>query len=112
MPLCESFEDRTIHDRSRGLTHTALDALASRILKAGDSSTKHHLQLQAMAARLRGLGFQKIVDLPQRELGNCGLAQDPAHVGSREISVASNAYSPTQIRIAQVPFATTLRCQP
>ena len=49
------------------LTHTALDALASRILVAG-GAVKHLIQPQAVAAMLRGLGFQKIVDLTQEEL--------------------------------------------
>jgi O-methyltransferase involved in polyketide biosynthesis len=46
------------------LTHTALDALASRISVAG-GSVKHFIQPQAVAAMLRGLGFHEIVDLPQ-----------------------------------------------
>jgi O-methyltransferase involved in polyketide biosynthesis len=49
------------------LTHTALDALASRILVAG-GSVNHLIQPQAVAAMLRGLGFQQIVDLAQEEL--------------------------------------------
>jgi O-methyltransferase involved in polyketide biosynthesis len=49
------------------LTHTALDALASRILMAG-GSIKYRIQPQAMAAMLRGFGFQNIVDLRQEEL--------------------------------------------
>ncbi|MFZ0590792.1 MAG: hypothetical protein WAM39_09935 [Bryobacteraceae bacterium] len=49
------------------LTHTALDALASRILVAG-GSVKYLIQPQAVAAMLRGLGFQHVVDMPQEEL--------------------------------------------
>ena len=48
------------------MTHTALDALASRIASA--SSVKYLIQPQAVAALLRGLGFQQIVDLAQEEL--------------------------------------------
>jgi len=48
------------------LTHTALDALASRICSAG--SVKYLIQPQAVAAMLRGLGFRNIVDLAQEEL--------------------------------------------
>jgi hypothetical protein len=47
------------------LTHTALDALASRVSSAG--SVKYLIQPQAVAAMLRGLGFQQIVDLAQDE---------------------------------------------
>lgn len=47
------------------MTHTALDALASRIASA--SSVKYLIQPQAVAALLRGLGFQQIVDLAQEE---------------------------------------------
>jgi O-methyltransferase involved in polyketide biosynthesis len=46
------------------LTQTALDALASRILVAG-GSVKYLIQPQAVAALLRGLGFQQILDLAQ-----------------------------------------------
>jgi O-methyltransferase involved in polyketide biosynthesis len=52
----------------RSLTHTALDALASRVLLAG--SVKYLIQPQAVAAMLRGLGFRQIVDLAQEELVN------------------------------------------
>lgn len=45
--------------------HTALDALASRISLAG--GVKYLIQPQAVAAMLRGLGFQHIVDLAQEE---------------------------------------------
>jgi O-methyltransferase involved in polyketide biosynthesis len=48
-------------------TDTALDALASRIGLAG-GTVKHFIQPQAVAAMLRGLGFQKIVDLVHNEL--------------------------------------------
>ena len=48
------------------LTHTALDALASRMSLPG--SIKYLIQPQAVAAMLRGLGFQQIVDLGQEEL--------------------------------------------
>jgi O-methyltransferase involved in polyketide biosynthesis len=47
------------------LTHTALDALASRIACA--SGVKYLIQPQAVAALLRGLGFQQIVDLAPEE---------------------------------------------
>jgi O-methyltransferase involved in polyketide biosynthesis len=53
------------------LTHTALDALASRILVAG-GSVKYLIQPQAVEAMLRGLGFQQIVDLVQEGLPDCG----------------------------------------
>jgi hypothetical protein len=49
------------------LTHTALDALASRICMAG-GSVKYLIQPQAVAAMLRGLGFRQILDLEQEEL--------------------------------------------
>jgi len=44
------------------LTHTALDALASRILTAG-GSVRYLIQPPAVTALLRGLGFHHIVDL-------------------------------------------------
>jgi O-methyltransferase involved in polyketide biosynthesis len=47
-------------------THTALDALASRISLPG--SVKYLIQPRALAALLRGLGFNQIVDLAQEEL--------------------------------------------
>jgi len=53
------------------LSHGALDALASRICVAG-GSIKHLIQPQAVAAMLRGLGFQKIVDLAWEELAFSG----------------------------------------
>jgi O-methyltransferase involved in polyketide biosynthesis len=53
------------------LTHTALDALASRILVTG-GSVKYLIQPQAVAAMLRGCGFQRIVDLAQEELRASG----------------------------------------
>jgi O-methyltransferase involved in polyketide biosynthesis len=53
------------------LTHTALDALASRILVAG-GSVKYLIQPQAVAAMLRSLGFQQIVDLVPEGLPDCG----------------------------------------
>src|SRR5713226_2984379 len=46
------------------LTRTPLDALASRIILVG-GSVKYLIQPQAVAAMLRGLGFQQIVDLVQ-----------------------------------------------
>ncbi len=49
------------------LTHTALDALASRMVCAGDN-VKQLIHPQAVTAMLRGLGFQMIVDLAQEEL--------------------------------------------
>lgn len=52
------------------LTHTSLDALASRIILAG-GSVKYLIQPQAVAAMLRGLGFQQIVDLVEAELPDC-----------------------------------------
>jgi len=48
------------------MTHTALDALASRISLPG--SVKYLIQPQAVSALLQGLGFQQIVDLAQEEL--------------------------------------------
>jgi O-methyltransferase involved in polyketide biosynthesis len=53
------------------LTHTALDALASRIAMAG-GNVKYLIQPQAVAAMLRGLGFQHIVDLAQEGLSVSG----------------------------------------
>lgn len=53
-------------------THTALDALASRISVAG-GGVKHRIQPQAVSAMLRGLGFQKILDLAQADLAQEGL---------------------------------------
>jgi O-methyltransferase involved in polyketide biosynthesis len=50
-------------------TYTALDALASRIRLAG-GNIKHLIQPQAVAAMLRGFGFQNIVDLSREELPN------------------------------------------
>jgi O-methyltransferase involved in polyketide biosynthesis len=44
------------------LTHTALDALASRLLTAG-GSVRYLIQPPAVTALLRGLGFHQIVDL-------------------------------------------------
>src|SRR5215467_6903614 len=52
------------------LTHTALDALASRILVAGVSV--YLIQPQAVETMLRGFGFQQIVDLVPEELPDCG----------------------------------------
>ena len=52
---------------SGSLTQTAMDALASQIVMAG-GTVKQLVQPQAVAAMLRGLGFQKIVDLAQEEL--------------------------------------------
>lgn len=49
------------------LTDTALDALASRVCGAG-GTIKQLIQPQAVAAMLRGLGFQTIVDVPHEEL--------------------------------------------
>lgn len=60
--------DYAVERTSLGLlTHTALDALASRISVTG-GSIKYLIQPQAVAAMLRGLGFQRIVDLGQEEL--------------------------------------------
>ncbi len=52
------------------LTHTALDALASRMSIAG--GVKYLIHPQAVAALLRGLGFQQIVDLAQEGLSGGG----------------------------------------
>ena len=52
-------------------SHTALDALASRVVSAG-GAVKHLIQPQAVAALLRDLGFQKIVDVVQEELSVSG----------------------------------------
>lgn len=49
------------------VAHTALDALASRICLAG--SVKYLIEPQAVAAMLRGLGFQQMVDLAQSVSG-------------------------------------------
>jgi hypothetical protein len=49
------------------LTRTALDALASRIAMAGGTA-KCFIQPQAVAAMLRGLGFQTIVDLAHEQV--------------------------------------------
>jgi O-methyltransferase involved in polyketide biosynthesis len=48
------------------LDYAALDALASRLCFAG-GAVMHLIQPQAVAALLRGLGFQKIVDLAQED---------------------------------------------
>ena len=53
------------------LTRTPLDALASRIILVG-GSVKYLIQPQAVAAMLRGLGFQQIVDLVQIGLPDRG----------------------------------------
>jgi len=47
------------------VTRTALDALASAVSTAGN--LKYLIQPQAVAAMLRGLGFEQIVDLAQEE---------------------------------------------
>jgi O-methyltransferase involved in polyketide biosynthesis len=52
------------------LTRTPLDALASRIILAG-GSVRYLIQPQAVAAMLRGLGFQRVVDLVQAGLPDC-----------------------------------------
>jgi O-methyltransferase involved in polyketide biosynthesis len=52
------------------VTSTALDALASRISLT--DSVKYLIQPQAVAAMLRGLGFQQIVDLLLKELPGSG----------------------------------------
>jgi O-methyltransferase involved in polyketide biosynthesis len=55
--------DYTVERSSLGsLTHTALDALASRISEAG-GSVKYLIQPQAVETMLRSLGFEQIVDL-------------------------------------------------
>ncbi|HMF77391.1 MAG TPA: hypothetical protein VK604_17165 [Bryobacteraceae bacterium] len=48
------------------LTHSALDALTSRISVAG-SSVKYLIQPSAVAAMLRNVGFQQIEDRQQEE---------------------------------------------
>ncbi len=48
------------------LSRTALDALASRI-QLGDR-VKYLIQPQAVAAMLRGLGFQQVLDLAESEI--------------------------------------------
>ena len=50
------------------VAHTALDALATRICITG--ALKYLIQPQAVAAMLRGLGFQQMVDLAQSVSGN------------------------------------------
>jgi O-methyltransferase involved in polyketide biosynthesis len=55
--------DYTVERSTPGtLTHTALDALASRISEAG-GSVKYLIQPQAVETMLRSLGFEQIVDL-------------------------------------------------
>jgi O-methyltransferase involved in polyketide biosynthesis len=49
------------------LTHTALDALATRVTCAGDN-VKQLIQPQAVTAMLKGFGFQVIVDFAQEDL--------------------------------------------
>lgn len=49
------------------VAHTALDALASRIYLAG--AVKYLMQPQAVAAMLRGLGFQQVADVSQSVRG-------------------------------------------
>jgi O-methyltransferase involved in polyketide biosynthesis len=65
---CSSwFAARSLALRARGsFTHTALDALASRICAAG-GSVKLLIQPQAVAAMLYGAGFRKIIDLASDE---------------------------------------------
>ena len=59
--------DYAVERTSPGLrTHTALDALASRLVMVG-GSIKHLIHPPAVAAMLRSLGFQKIVDRAQEE---------------------------------------------
>jgi O-methyltransferase involved in polyketide biosynthesis len=48
-------------------THTALDALASRVSEAG-GSVKYMIQPQAVAALLHCLGFQQVMDRAHEEL--------------------------------------------
>lgn len=53
------------------LTQTTLDALASRVMSA--AGVQYLIQPQAVVAMLRGLGFQHIVDVTQKELSaGCG----------------------------------------
>ncbi len=50
---------------------TALDALASRLSVA--DTVKYLIQPQAVTAMLRGVGFQRILDVEQDEYaGSCG----------------------------------------
>jgi O-methyltransferase involved in polyketide biosynthesis len=59
--------DYAVESASLGsLTHTALDALASRISMAG-GDVKYHIQPRAVEVMLCGLGFKGIVDLAQEE---------------------------------------------
>lgn len=51
--------------------HTALDALASRVLVAG-GSIRYRIQPQAVAAMLRGLSFRQIVDRVAEGLPDSG----------------------------------------
>lgn len=51
----------------RTVAHRALDALASRICLAG--TVKYLIQPQAVAAMLRGLGFQHVVDFSKSVSG-------------------------------------------
>ncbi len=60
------FDYATKRTSISSLTHTALDALASRIGIAGGSII-HLIQPQAVAEMLRCLGFQNITDLAQDE---------------------------------------------
>ncbi len=50
------------------MTHTALDALTSRIVGAG-SSVQYMIQPQAVTAMLRSLGFGQIEDLAREDPG-------------------------------------------
>lgn len=60
------FDYEAVRISPGSLAHTALDALASRIAEAG-GAIKHLIQPQALAALLRGLGFQKVVDVAEQE---------------------------------------------
>ena len=64
------FDYAVEHTSLGSLTHTALGALASRI--SWTDKVKYLIQPQAVAAMLRGLGFQQIVDLAQEELQGNG----------------------------------------
>jgi hypothetical protein len=67
-PRCQEEFDYAVERTSlRKVAHTALDALASRVLVAG--SVIYLIQPQAVAAMLRGLGFRQIVDLAQSVSG-------------------------------------------
>ena len=67
--------DYAVERNSLASLHTALDALASRVCGAG-GTVKHLIQPQAVAAMLRGLGFQHIIDFAQPDVAQMDLAHE------------------------------------